>query len=97
MKYSSIFIIAIFIFFSCKRINPDRPAYSGETLPLPEAKSNINVHLAIPLAYIEKHLDKSLAELIYAEDALNIANGLTTQLEVFRTGSLKLSSNAQNK
>ncbi|HLT08418.1 MAG TPA: DUF4403 family protein [Cyclobacteriaceae bacterium] len=97
MKYSSIFIIAIFIFFSCKRINPDRPAYSGETLPLPEAQSTINVPLEIPLAYIEKHLNKSLAELIYAEDALNIGNGLTTQLEVFRTGSLKLSSNAQNK
>ena len=98
MKYSGIILSIIFlILVGCKRINPDRPNFRGELPPLPEAVSTINIPLEIPLKYLEQHLNNGLNELVYAENGLNIGNGISTDLEVYRTGELKLSSNAENK
>src|SRR5690606_33598812 len=98
MKYSGIILSLIFlILIGCKRINPDRPNFRGEAPALPEAVSKINVPLEIPLQYLEHHLNKGLKELVYAENGLNIGNGISTDIEVYRTGELRLSSNAENK
>lgn len=98
MKYSGIILSLIFlILIGCKRINPDRPNFRGELPALPEADSKINVPLEIPLQYLEHHLNKGLKELVFAENGLNIGNGISTDVQVFRTGDLRLSSNAENK
>ena len=98
MKYSGIILSIIFlIVVGCKRINPDRPNFRGELPPLPEAISTINIPLEIPLKYLEQHLNNGLNELVYAENGLNIGNGISTDIEVYRTGELRLSSNAENK
>lgn len=98
MKYSgTILALVVLILIGCKRINPDRPSFRGELPPLPEAVSTINIPLEIPLKYLEQHLNNGLNELVYAEEGLNIGNGVSTDLEVFRTGNLRLSSNTNNK
>src|SRR5690606_5962093 len=98
MKYNGIFLVLGFLFLiGCTRINPDRPSFRGELAPLPEAISTINIPLEIPLKYIEQHLNDGLKDLVYAEDGLNIGNGVSTDLEVFRRGDLRLSSNTDNK
>ena len=98
MKYSgTILVLVILTLIGCKRINPDRPSFRGELPPLPEAVSTINIPLEIPLKYLEQHLNSGLNELVFAEEGLNIGNGVTTDLEVFRTGDLRLSSNTDNK
>ena len=98
MKYSgTILVLVILTLIGCKRINPDRPSFRGELPPLPETVSTINIPLEIPLKYLEQHLNSGLNELVFAEEGLNIGNGVTTDLEVFRTGDLRLSSNTDNK
>ena len=98
MKHkTALWIFILLISIACKRINPDRPSYRGEPMVIPEAISTINIPLEIPLQYIEKHLNKGLAELVYSENDLNIGNGISTNLNVFRTGNLRLSSDAENK
>lgn len=98
MKYRSTHLVLIFlILLGCKRINPDRPNFRGELPALPEAISTINIPLEIPLKYLEQHLNKGLKDLVYAEDGLNIGNGISTDLEVYRRGNLRLSANADNK
>lgn len=98
MKYSgTILVLVVLILIGCKRINPDRPSFRGELPPLPEAVSTINIPLEIPLKYLEQHLNNGLNEMVYAEEGLNIGNGVSTDLEVFRTGNLRLSSNTDNK
>ena len=98
MKYSvSILVLVLLLLIGCKRINPERPNFRGEQPPLPEAISTINIPLEIPLKYLEQHLNNGLNELVYAEEGLNIGNGVSTDLEVFRTGNLRLSSNEENK
>src|SRR5690606_14166387 len=98
MKYNGIFLVLGFLFLiGCTRINPDRPIFRGELPPLPEAISTINIPLEIPLKYLEQHLNNGLKELVYAENGLDIGNGVSTDLQVFRTGNLQLSSNTENK
>lgn len=98
MKYNrTLLVLVLLILVGCKRINPDRPNFRGELPPLPEAISTINIPLEIPLKYLEQHLNNGLNEVVYAEDGLNIGNGISTDLEVFRTGNLRLSSSAENK
>ena len=98
MKYNGTLLVLVFLLLvGCKRINPDRPNFRGEQTPLPEAVSTINIPLEIPLKYVEQHLNNGLEDLVYAEKGLNIGNGISTDLEVFRTGNLRLSSNAENK
>lgn len=98
MKHkTALWVLILLISIGCKRINPDRPSFRGEPMVLPEAISTINVPLEIPLQYIEQHLNQGLADLIYAENGLDIGNGVSTNLNVFRTGKLRLSSDEENK
>lgn len=98
MKYNTIlWIFAVILLLGCKRINPDRPSFRGEPASLPEAISTINIPLEIPLKYLEEHLNKGLNKLVYAEEGLDLGNGLSTNLNVYRTGELRLTSNLQNK
>jgi len=98
MKHkTALWAFFFLILIACKRINPDRPSYHGEPIALPEAVSTINIPLEIPLQYIERHLNNGLSDLVYSENDLNIGNGLSTNLNVFRTGNMRLSSDSQNK
>src|SRR5690606_41859514 len=79
------------------RIKPGSANFRGGRSAPPEAISKINVPLDIPVQYLEHQLNKGLKELVYAENWLNIGNGISTDVQVFRTGDLRLSSNAENK
>lgn len=97
MNYRYLTIILVLsISLACKRINPDKPSFQGEQMPLPQPTSTINIPLEIPLDYLEQHLNNGLKELIYSENGLDVGNGISTDIEVFRTGQLKMSSHGEN-
>lgn len=91
-----IFSICSLLVFSCKRINPDKPTFIGETTPLPKAVSQINLSLAIPLSLIEKQLNDNLKELLFTGRGLELGNGLFSDMDITKTGNLRLST-AENE
>lgn len=97
MKYKLLLIfLLIGTIVSCKKINPDKPTFSGDPISLPKAVSTINVPLEIPLSYVEEHLNKGLKELLYSEKGLPVSKGLFTDINVIRTGKIQLSSSGKN-
>src|SRR5690606_9942184 len=97
MKKWFPFLFLVFLSFTaCKKINPDKPSFKGEPIALPKPISKLNIPLEIPFSYLEDHLNKGLKELLYAEQGLNVSNGVFTDIEVFRTGNVKLTSNTEN-
>ena len=77
-----LFFIALSLLASCKRINPDRPTFIGETTPLPKAISYINAPLDIPLSFLEDQLNKGLNELMVSETGLVVGDGINTDLDM---------------
>src|SRR5690606_14035658 len=98
MKYRCLILIAtLFTSIACKNINPDKPSFSGDPIPLPKAISTLKVPLEIPLTYLEDHLNERLKELLYSEKGLSIGNGLFTDIDVYRTGEVTLDSEGSEK
>jgi hypothetical protein len=89
-------MLILLVFFSCKKINPDKPSYKGDPVSLPKALSFLNVPLEIPLPFLEDQLNKGLDELLFEEKDLSVSNGLHTDIHVFRTGKISLSANGKN-
>ena len=87
-----IFSICSLLLFSCKRINPDKPTFIGETTELPKAVSQINLSLAIPLSMIEKQLNENLKELLFTGRGLELGNGLFSDMDITKTGNIRLST-----
>src|SRR5690554_650877 len=97
MKYQSLLIIILLLAaVSCKNINPDKPSFTGDPVPLPTALSSINLPLEIPLSYLETQLNQGFKELLYTGKSLPVGNDLSTDIQVFRTGDIKLSSHGTN-
>ncbi|MBT0812196.1 DUF4403 family protein [Litoribacter ruber] len=80
-----------FAFSACKGINPEKPKSSQQAAPLPEAKSSIYFPLEIPLSSIEQKLNQEFKDLLFAEKQIPVGSGLTTDVEVTKTGNAKLS------
>src|SRR5690554_1648434 len=97
MKYRGLLLLLVIcVAWGCKRINPDRPTTNREPVSLPKAVSTINIPLEIPLSFLEDQLNKGLNELLYSESKLNIGNGLFTDINVIRTGSISLSTKGRD-
>jgi hypothetical protein len=94
-KYILPIFIFLFVFSSCKTIKPDRPPASSDFV-LPQAISKINVPIEIPLSYIESNLNKDWSSKLFAENGLAIGNGLTTDIDVTRTGKIILTGLENN-
>ena len=94
-KYILPIFIFLFVFSSCKTIKPDRPPASAD-LVLPRAISKINVPIEIPLSYIENNLNKDWSSKLFAENGLAIGSGLTTDIDVTRTGKIALTGLEDN-
>jgi len=59
---------------------------------LPKAISYINAPLDIPLSYLESHLNNGLNELMVSEDGLVVGDGVSTDIDMYRTGKISLSA-----
>ena len=81
--------ILLFIFTACKTIKPERPPASSALGP-PQAISKVNVPIEIPLSYIENNLNKDWSSRLFAEKGLPIGSGLSTDIDVTRTGKIAL-------
>lgn len=94
MILRNLFILSIcsLLLFSCKRINPDKPTFIGETTELPKAISQINLSMAIPLSLIEQRLNENLKELLFTGRGLELGNGLFSDMDITKTGNLQLST-----
>lgn len=89
-------LFLLFVFFSsCKSIRPERPPASSE-LTQPQAISKVNVPIEIPLSYIESNLNKDWRSKLFAEKGLMIGSGLTTDIDVNRTGKIALTGLENN-
>ena len=89
---SIFFFVGLCLLASCKRINPDKPTFLGEPTPLPKAISYINAPLDIPLSYLENHLNNGLNELMVSEEGLVVGDGVSTDIDMYRTGKISLSA-----
>ena len=87
--------ILIFVFSACKSIKPERPPASSDR-ELPQAISKANVPIEIPLSYIESNLNKDWNSKLFAEKGLPIGSGLTTDIDVTRTGKIALTGLENN-
>ena len=87
--------ILIFVFSACKSIKPERPPASSDR-ELPQAISKVNVPIEIPLSYIESNLNKDWNSKLFAEKGLMIGSGLTTDIDVNRTGKIALTGLENN-
>ena len=87
--------VLIFVFSACKSIKPERPPVSSD-LELPQAISKANVPIEIPLSYIESNLNKDWNSKLFAEKGLPIGSGLTTDIDVTRTGKIALTGLENN-
>lgn len=97
MNYKHIVILLVISSMaSCKKINPEKPTFSGDPISLPKAISSINLPLEIPLSYLEEHLNQGLKDLLFSQQGLSISDGLFTDINVIRTGKILLSSNGKN-
>ncbi|MCH7397819.1 DUF4403 family protein [Belliella sp. DSM 107340] len=92
MKITSRVLIFLLIVSACKSINPNKPTYSGEPVVLPRATSEINIPIEIPFAMIEDNLNKALGQKLFAEKGLDLGSGFFTDIDVNRTGMIKLST-----
>ncbi|WP_185974278.1 DUF4403 family protein [Litoribacter populi] len=86
-----------FTFSACKKINPEKPKSSQQAAPLPEARSSIYFPLEIPLSSIEQKLNQEFQDLLFSEKQIPVGNGLTTDLEVTKTGNASLSPYLEKK
>ena len=87
--------ILIFAFSACKSIKPERPPATSHR-ELPQAISKVNVPIEIPLSYIESNLNKDWNSKLFAEKGLPIGSGLTTDIDVTRTGKIALTGLENN-
>ncbi|MCH7414571.1 DUF4403 family protein [Belliella sp. R4-6] len=92
MKITSRVLIFLLIVSACKSINPNKPTYSGEPVALPRATSEINIPIEIPFSMIEDNLNKALGQKLFAEKGLDLGSGFFTDIDVNRTGLIKLST-----
>ncbi|KEO73301.1 DUF4403 family protein [Anditalea andensis] len=92
MKKILIALVFISAFASCKKINPDKPKFSGDPIELPSATSSINFPLEISFQQLEKNLNKEFQGLLFEEKDLSVGSGLNTDLQVTKMGDAKLSS-----
>jgi hypothetical protein len=96
MTLRNILMISVcsVLLFSCKRINPDKPTFIGETIELPKAVSQINLSLSIPLSMVETKLNQNLKELLFSGRRLELGNGLFSDMDITKTGDVRLSTTA---
>lgn len=94
-KYIFPIFILLITFSSCKTIKPDRPPASSG-MELPHAISKANVPIEIPLSFIENNLNKDWNSKLFAENGLPIGSGLTTDIDVTRTGKIVLTGLENN-
>ncbi|WP_113926116.1 DUF4403 family protein [Cognataquiflexum aquatile] len=94
-KYILPIFILLITFSSCKTIKPDRPPASSG-IELPQAISKANVPIEIPLSFIENNLNKDWNSKLFAENGLPIGSGLTTDIDVTRTGKIVLTGLENN-
>lgn len=94
MNLRNLVIISIFtmLLFSCRRINPEKPTFIGETTELPKAVSNINLSLFIPLSLLENQLNQNLKELLFTGRRVDLGSGLFSDMDITKTGDLHLST-----
>lgn len=94
-NFLTAFIIIVY-FSACKNINPEKPKFSGDPVELPSAQSSINFPLEISFLALENNLNREFQGLLFEEKALSVGNGLQTDLQVTKTGDVKLSSKGDN-
>ncbi|WP_194776692.1 DUF4403 family protein [Pararhodonellum marinum] len=92
MRRIQFLILLILALSACKKINPEKPKYSGDPISLPKATSRVNVALDIPLIYIQDNLNRELSEQLFEGQSLPFGNGLSSDLSVKRTGEVSLSA-----
>jgi hypothetical protein len=97
LRILTILSVCFLLLFSCKRINPDKPTFVGETTDLPKALSHINLSLSIPLSMLETQLNQNLKELLFSERGLELGNGLFSDMDITKTGNLRLSTAENGK
>ncbi|WP_194977121.1 DUF4403 family protein [Aquiflexum lacus] len=90
-----LFIFTILLAASCKSIKPERPP-TGSTMDLPSARSTVNIPIVIPLSYLEDNLNKDWSSKLFADKGLPLGGGLSTDLDVTRTGKISLRGTANN-
>lgn len=92
LRTLSLLSICTLLLFSCKRINPDKPTFIGETTELPKAPSHINLSLSIPLSMLESQLNQNLKELLFTGRGLELGNGLFSDMDITKMGNLQLAT-----
>ncbi len=97
MKTFFPILILLAFLSACKSINPNKPTYSGDPVMLPRATSEINFPIEISFADIEKNLNNALGQKLFAERGLDLGSGFSTDIDVNRTGLIRLSSMGSNK
>jgi len=96
MRNILIALVFISFFTSCKKINPDKPRFSGDPVELPSATSSINFPLEISFAQLERNLNKEFQGLLFEETGLPVGSGLNTDLQVTKMGDARLSGKGNN-
>jgi len=94
----NLLIALVFISFitSCKKINPDKPRFSGDPIELPSATSSINFPLEISFASLEQNLNREFQGLLFEEKDLQVGSGLNTDLQVTKMGNARISGKGNN-
>lgn len=92
MNTSFRILILLIFTVSCKSINPNKPTYSGEPVVLPRATSIINIPIEIPFSMIESNLNNALGQKLFADKGLDLGSGFFTDIDVNRTGFIKLAA-----
>lgn len=92
MNKSHLVLLLLIFTLSCKSINPHKPTYSGEPIVLPRAISVINIPVEIPFSMIESNLNNALGQKLFADRELDLGSGFSTDIDVNRTGIIKLSA-----
>ncbi len=96
MRIYRLFVLVLAVLASCKSINPDKPKYSGDPVPLPAATSQINIPIEIPISFLEENLNKDWSSKLFAEKDMPLGDGLFTDIDVIRTGKISLVGQENN-
>lgn len=91
----SWFLILLLVSVSCNSIKPHK-APQMEATELPATNSYVNMPIVFPLSYLEDNLNKDWSNQLFADKGLPIGNGMKADLDVKRTGKIKLTAGANN-
>ncbi|WBL42486.1 DUF4403 family protein [Algoriphagus halophytocola] len=79
-------VLAIFILFSCKSLDPT--ANPGPGTPPPPSSSSVNVPLKLPKETLSKLLNGQIPTTLLQEQGMDLGGGVTGDLQLSRNGQI---------